>query len=113
MNEDEKKQGRHKKLRELLNQLFVLESDIKKNLEEKFPEFSEKKQKNLLFVLEKALIRQNKFVEQALEKNPDLLKDIKHGVGEKMKELRKEEEKKNDAEELEILKQLEKDILGL
>ena len=108
MEENQKKLA---ELTQILGKIFVLESETKKKLIHNFLSFSEKKQNHLLFVLKKSLERQNQFVEKALEKNPDLIKDIKKGVGEKMKEIRKEEEQKNNTEELEILKKLEEDIL--
>lgn len=101
----------HEKLSQILEQLFVLDDEIKNKLIQEFPNFYEKKQEHLIFVLQKSLQKQNEFIQKALEKNPNLMSDIKKGVGEKMKEIRKDEEKKNESEELEILKQLENDIL--
>ena len=107
------KLGSHERLVDTLKQLFVISPKIKADLLQKFPEFSEEKQKKLVLVLEKSLKKQNEFLEKALAKKPDLMKDIKQGVGQKMKEIRKDNEAKSDEEEQELLKKLENDILGL
>lgn len=100
-------------LEEFLSQLFIIEPQIKDGLRENFLEFSEEKQNKVLFVLEKSLEKQNGFVEKALKKNPNLMKDIEHDVAKVVKKTREEEENKSDQEEIKLLLSLEETLKQL
>ncbi len=101
------------RVEELLEMLFVLDEEVKENIQKNFDELPAQKQKKIVYVLEKSLEKQNEFLEKALKNNPDLMTDIKMGVAQEMRKIRKNEEEKNEKDELQILKSLESQLSNL
>lgn len=98
------------RIKSLLNKNILLSDEVKKTVVSQFKNISNPQQKYLEKLLENALKKQNMIFNQALNKKPDLEKDLQKIFHEGKKEQNKENESIQKSEDQKIMEALEKSL---